>query len=335
MVTFGGDAEWNEDTQSYLAGELAENPNPRVRAACAKALQKAAASDPMTADVLLERLDLDEADVVRAACASSLKDIAPIRSDIRERLKALVSSAPHVVRAGAIRGLSRIDLTASESRPLVERFLTAARSSAESPVVRAACLLAIDSLIGKEAIADQCIVASLDEFDKKVQRTALHLVAQAIADGRLAWTALVTKVEEMLMAVPDPSPSLCSALETIVAAKEIRGGHTLQRVVGDALSQFGDRIEIAFVFGSTARQEQVRDSDIDLMIIGEIRLKELATALHVAEQALGRTINPVLYSSDRFRDQYRAGNPFLTEVVRKEKAFLKGNRDELTAMVAE
>ena len=92
---------------------------------------------------------------------------------------------------------------------------------------------------------------------------------------------------------------------------------------------------MAFIFGSVARREQNRDSDIDLLVIGQVRLKELAVALHSAEKAAGRIINPVLYSPESFKDKYQAGDPFLLEIVRREKIYLKGNADELTKLVAE
>ena len=46
-------------------------------------------------------------------------------------------------------------------------------------------------------------------------------------------------------------------------------------------------------------------------------------------------VNPVLFSAEKFREQYRQGNPLLLDVVRKEKIFLKGSRDELTKLVAD
>jgi predicted nucleotidyltransferase len=139
----------------------------------------------------------------------------------------------------------------------------------------------------------------------------------------------------MLMAVTDPCPHLFSDLVTIVAMKEVRGGPRLERLLRDAVAPFGDLIRFAFVFGSVARLEQIRDSDVDLMVLGDVRLKDLAAALHSPEQILGRTVNPVLFSLEKFREQYREGNPFLLDVVRKKKVFLKGSRDELTELVAD
>ena len=84
----------------------------------------------------------------------------------------------------------------------------------------------------------------------------------------------------MLMAVPDPCIHLFGDLTLIVAMKEIRGGQRLERLLSNALTLLDEFISIAFVFGSVARVEQVRESDVDLMIVGDVRLKDLAAALH-------------------------------------------------------
>ena len=186
------------------------------------------------------------------------------------------------------------------------------------------------------ADVDRVVEGCLDAPDPNVRMAALHILADAIAEGRRDWSQpLVEKIETMLMDVPVPCPHLLNDLEAIVATKEVRGGRRLERLLADALTLVADRITIAFVFGSVAREEQVRDSDIDLMIIGDVRLKDVAPALHPAEQTLGRPVNPVLFSPEKFREQYREGNPFLLDVVRKEKIFLKGSSDELRELVAD
>src|SRR5205085_563022 len=115
------------------------------------------------------------------------------------------------------------------------------------------------------------------------------------------------------------------ALRRLVDAKEVRGGLRLEQSLRSALAFFEPRITTAFVFGSVARREQDWDSDLDLLVVGDVRLKELAGALRGAERSLGRVINPVLYSAEAFRDKYQAGDPFLLDVVRGDKIFLKGD----------
>ena len=166
-----------------------------------------------------------------------------------------------------------------------------------------------------------------------------------MADETLAWDRdVVAKLEQMLMNLEEPCPSALDSLEALATAREIRRGLRLERVLRDSLEPVRDRIELAFVFGSTARSRQTEDSDIDLLIIGDVSLKGLSGPLREAEAALGRRINPAIYTREAFREKYQAGDPFLVDVYRREKIPVIGPEgdpphggldDELRAMVAE
>jgi predicted nucleotidyltransferase len=334
----GAEADSNDKARRALKQLLVDDRLPAIRAECAEALEEAVATDTTIAKLLLDCLDKDKSDLVRERCAGALRTVAPNQAEVRVRLEELFLSGPELVRFGAARGLSRLDFTSLDHKALLEQFLTTIASPAEPTLVRCASIWAIASLLGRDDMAtvNHVVEEHLNDRDPDVSKAALHVLADAIAEGRREWSQpLVETIETMLMAVNDPCPHLFGDLVMIVAMKEIRGGLSLQRLLGDALTPFGDLIRIAFVFGSVARLEQVRDSDIDLMVIGALRLKDLAAALHTAEQTLGRTINPVLFSPEKFREQYREGNPFLLDVVRKDKIFLKGSRDDLTELVAD
>ncbi len=337
LISFlGEEADGNENAQRALKRLLVRDRLPAIRAACAESLQHVASADPTVAKLLLERLDKDNSDVVRQSCAAALRGVAPVQSEVRGRVEELFRSGPELVRKGAARGLSQLDFALPHQQALLEQLLTAVASPAEPSGVRCACIHAVAPLLGRHGTADQVVEKCLDDPNPIVSTAALHALVDAIAEGHREWSQpLVDKIEKMLMAVTNPCPHLFSDLTRIVAMKEIHGGRRLQRLLGDALTPFGDHVSIAFIFGSVARLEQVRDSDIDLMIVGDVRLKDLAAALHASEQTLGRTVNPVLFSLEKFREQYREGNPFLLDVVRKEKIYLKGTRDELTGLVAD
>src|SRR5436190_13240528 len=68
----------------------------------------------------------------------------------------------------------------------------------------------------------------------------------------------------------------------------------LADVLKEALQPFSDLIDFAFIYGSVARNQEVSESDIDLMIIGPVRLVELSSALREAERRIQRVINPAL-----------------------------------------
>ena len=87
-------------------------------------------------------------------------------------------------------------------------------------------------------------------------------------------------------------------------------------------------VEIAFVFGSLAGGTGKSASDVDLLVIGGAGLRELAPRLRQAGEQLGREINPVTMTAAEFA-KGRKKNPFLTDVLAKEKLFVKGEADEL------
>lgn len=106
----------------------------------------------------------------------------------------------------------------------------------------------------------------------------------------------------------------------------------IANVVSSSLKKFSDRIDVAFIYGSIARAEELSTSDVDLMVIGELGLADLAPGLRRAEKALSREINPTIYSSHEFMQRRKEGNSFIATVVSGSKIFLKGNESELEAL---
>lgn len=90
------------------------------------------------------------------------------------------------------------------------------------------------------------------------------------------------------------------------------------------LEPFASRIRYAGVFGSVARGEQRADSDVDLLLVGDVRLSELAVPLHEAEAALGMRVSPTLMSEDEYRSRRQSGDYFLEKVLAGELIALWG-----------
>ena len=144
----------------------------------------------------------------------------------------------------------------------------------------------------------------------------------------------IERIEHILVSANEPCQHVLDALQGLLDARERRRLGTprearIRRVLKDLLP----RIQAMFIFGSSARGEQKADSDIDLMVIGEVTLKDLTPGLRQAEQELGRQVNAVIYSADGWKTRYRAGDSFVRQVARGEKRFIVGGTDELAAMV--
>jgi len=100
-------------------------------------------------------------------------------------------------------------------------------------------------------------------------------------------------------------------------------------VVREALAPVADRIRWAFVYGSVARGEERSDSDVDLMVIGDVGLSDVSPLLASAGERLGREVNPTVYSLAAFTRKLEAGYGFHRGVLDKAKLFVVGNEREL------
>lgn len=107
--------------------------------------------------------------------------------------------------------------------------------------------------------------------------------------------------------------------------------------VGDALrahvANLGDRVSVAFIYGSVARGEETAASDIDVMLIGDATGREIASALAAVRKVLAREINPAIYGPKELRKKFWQGNAFIREVLAGPKIFLLGGEGELRAIV--
>ena len=63
-------------------------------------------------------------------------------------------------------------------------------------------------------------------------------------------------------------------------------------VLRKALEPLTDRIKWGFVFGSVASGKESTNSDVDLLLIGDISFAEAVTALQPVQETLSREINP-------------------------------------------
>ena len=97
-----------------------------------------------------------------------------------------------------------------------------------------------------------------------------------------------------------------------------------------ALQPYWQEIDLAFVYGSMAKGTEHAHSDIDLMVIGSMASNaQLLAALQPAEQQLGRSINPTLYTPAEWRQRIDDGKSFVVRVLDQPKIFVKGANDDL------
>ena len=83
------------------------------------------------------------------------------------------------------------------------------------------------------------------------------------------------------------------------------------------------------MFGSFTRQEEKADSDIDLMVVGDLGLRKLTGLLMDVSGRIGREINPHAFSGKEFAKRKKEGDHFLNQVLESPKLFIIGSENEL------
>lgn len=104
--------------------------------------------------------------------------------------------------------------------------------------------------------------------------------------------------------------------------------------LGNVLREALGRIpgtEAALIYGSFAAGDMDHQSDIDLMLIGEIDLTRLAPVIAKVERDLGRSVNYIAYTDEEWKNKVRANQPFILNVLASPKIMLIGDEDALRA----
>ena len=108
----------------------------------------------------------------------------------------------------------------------------------------------------------------------------------------------------------------------------------LTSLLRDALSELGDDVRVAFVFGSMASGRQAADSDLDVCVLGKATLRRVVKALAPVGEALQREINPVVMTPARFAELAGKRDRFVTRVLGEPLLFVKASSDELADLAA-
>ncbi len=99
-------------------------------------------------------------------------------------------------------------------------------------------------------------------------------------------------------------------------------------VIRHGLKPLEKRISVAFVYGSLARGEELAESDVDLMVVGNVGLADLAAPIRSLRLQLGRDVNPTVYSTEDFATTAQQPG-FVRMVLEKPKLYVMGSEHVL------
>ena len=110
-------------------------------------------------------------------------------------------------------------------------------------------------------------------------------------------------------------------LKRIIYGTVALGDHIRDKLAGS------EGVELAFVYGSVARDEETEKSDVDLFVVGEIDEGKFRELVDVIESDTGREISYTLMGGKEFRERIAAAEPFLSRVLAGPKIVVKGDPD--------
>ena len=109
----------------------------------------------------------------------------------------------------------------------------------------------------------------------------------------------------------------------------VRKTFGLSKPLKEALTPIESDINLAVVFGSVAKKEDIASSNIDLLIISDnLTLENIYSALESAEQVIGRQINPTLLTNREFTQRKNDPGSFISRVLNGNVIDLIGTADE-------
>lgn len=100
-------------------------------------------------------------------------------------------------------------------------------------------------------------------------------------------------------------------------------------VLANALVSLEADIAVALVYGSMASGKATSASDIDLLVIGNVSLSDVAKAVYSSQELLKREINPRVYTKNEWNKLITKQDGLVKEIRKQPKLFIIGTKDEL------
>lgn len=160
------------------------------------------------------------------------------------------------------------------------------------------------------------IVRRVEAAPATVQREVLSLTGAGILERR--------KVGRQVYYRANPRSPVFAELQSLML-KTVG----LADLLRGALEPLGERVECALVFGSVADGTATADSDLDLLVVGEATLGEVAPQLRAARATIGREMNVVTMSRADFLGGLQQGDGFLTTLLSRPIITVKGDPHDL------
>lgn len=117
------------------------------------------------------------------------------------------------------------------------------------------------------------------------------------------------------------------------AFEELKKAFLKTLCIGDLIRELlhvhGEKIDLAWIFGSVARGEEQKDSDIDIVFVSDLSLEQISKIVGPLSRTLNKELNGLFITADELRKNFHSGDHFIREIIEKPKIWLIGSDYEL------
>jgi DNA-binding transcriptional ArsR family regulator len=103
--------------------------------------------------------------------------------------------------------------------------------------------------------------------------------------------------------------------------------------LGKAIIESKNKIgKVSFIMFSgrfVRRKDRKRDGDVDILVVGDIVLPELASVIRIEESKRGKEINYTVMSREEFDFRKKRRDPFLLGILAGSRAMIIGDEEDL------
>lgn len=104
----------------------------------------------------------------------------------------------------------------------------------------------------------------------------------------------------------------------------------LGKAIIEAKNKLG-KISIVMFSGKFTRRKPRKDDSVDVLVVGEIVLPELAAIIRTFESKLGREINYTVMTREELEYRKKRRDPFLQSILLGSRVMIIGDEEELTS----
>jgi len=150
---------------------------------------------------------------------------------------------------------------------------------------------------------------------KGVQREVRNLLEMGILIEEKSGNQKLYKINKKC---PIYSELTMLIIKTVGVADEIRS----------ALKPLRKKIKTAFIYGSFASGAYTSESDIDLLVVGDLSLKTVISAVSETGRKLSRVINSMVISPDQYEKERKKKNSFINRIDANKKIILIEDKND-------